>query len=80
MNVFFFLFSYLYSSLYRRTHPITLRIIEIIGGDPILYTMFMKMIRLVFEATPYPSLCSLRVDILMSFHDQDVKQVLYKYI
>ncbi|KAI9308217.1 cofactor of BRCA1-domain-containing protein [Cunninghamella echinulata] len=59
----------------RRTHPITLRIIEIIGGDPILYTMFMKMIRLVFEATPYPSLCSLRVDILMSFHDQDVKQI-----
>ncbi|ORZ25245.1 cofactor of BRCA1-domain-containing protein [Absidia repens] len=59
----------------RRSHPIMLRVMEIIGGDPTLYVMFMEMIRLVFEATPYPSLCSLRVDILMNFHDQDVSEI-----
>ncbi|KAI8344275.1 cofactor of BRCA1-domain-containing protein [Chlamydoabsidia padenii] len=59
----------------RRTHPIMLRVMEIIGGDPTLYVMFMEMIRLVFIATPYPSLCSLRVDILMNFHDRDISEI-----
>lgn len=48
---------------------------DTIGQDPQIYMMFMKMIRIVFEATPYPSLCSLRVDILMNFHDLDCEPV-----
>ena len=52
-----------------------MRIMEIIGGDAALYGMFTDLIRIVFKATPYPSLCSLRVDLLMNFHDQDVTQV-----
>ncbi|KAI9027163.1 cofactor of BRCA1-domain-containing protein [Phycomyces nitens] len=59
----------------RRSHPIVLKIMDIIGGDPKLYTMFMAMLRLVFEATPYPSLSSLRVDLLMNIHDQDIEEV-----
>ncbi|KAI7861575.1 cofactor of BRCA1-domain-containing protein [Spinellus fusiger] len=59
----------------RRSHPIIIKIMDIIGGDPKLYTMFMTMLRLVFEATPYPSLSSLRVDLLMNVHDQDIEEV-----
>lgn len=44
---------------------------DTIGEDPQIYIMLMQMIRIVFESTPYPSLCSLRVDILMNFHDLD---------
>jgi hypothetical protein len=61
--------------LNRRTHPIILKVMDIIGQDPQIYKMFMHMIRIVFEATPYPSLCSLRVDVLMNFHDLDVEDI-----
>ncbi|GAA5806260.1 cofactor of BRCA1-domain-containing protein [Helicostylum pulchrum] len=60
----------------RRTHPIVIKVMDTIGQDPQIYMMFMKMIRIVFEATPYPSLCSLRVDILMNFHDLDCEPIL----
>jgi hypothetical protein len=60
---------------YRRTHPIVLKVMDTIGEDPQIYMMFMQMIRIVFEATPYPSLCSLRVDVLMNFHDLDCEPV-----
>ncbi|ORX55586.1 hypothetical protein DM01DRAFT_1334977, partial [Hesseltinella vesiculosa] len=59
----------------RRQHPILIEIIELIGNDPVLYNMFVNMIRLVFRATPYPSLCSLRVDLLMHFHEKDVSAI-----
>lgn len=48
---------------------------DTIGEDKQIYKMFMQMIRIVFEATPYPSLCSLRVDVLMNFHDLDYTEV-----
>lgn len=48
---------------------------DTIGEDKQIYKMFMQMIRIVFEATPYPSLCSLRVDVLMNFHDLDCTEV-----
>jgi hypothetical protein len=48
---------------------------DMIGKDPQLYTMFIQMVRIVFETTPYPSLSSLRVDVLMKFHDLDVEEV-----
>ncbi|KAI8365513.1 cofactor of BRCA1-domain-containing protein [Blakeslea trispora] len=60
----------------RRTHPIVLRVMSTIGDDPQIYRMFIDMIRVVFEATPYSSLCSLRVDVLMNFHDMECLQVL----
>lgn len=59
----------------RRTHPIVLKVMDTISQDPEIYRMFMQMIRIVFEATPYPSLCSLRVDVLMNFHDLDCDPV-----
>lgn len=60
---------------YRRTHPIVLKVMDTISQDPEIYRMFIQMIRIVFEATPYPSLCSLRVDVLMNFHDLDCEPV-----
>ncbi|KAI8888564.1 hypothetical protein K501DRAFT_240060 [Backusella circina FSU 941] len=60
----------------RRSHPVVLRIMDTIGKDPQLYTMFIQMVRIVFETTPYPSLSSLRVDVLMNFHDLDVEKIL----
>jgi hypothetical protein len=59
----------------RRSHSIVLKIMDMIGKDPQLYTMFIQMVRIVFETTPYPSLSSLRVDVLMKFHDLDVEEV-----
>ncbi|CAO3614012.1 unnamed protein product [Mucor hiemalis] len=60
----------------RRTHPIVIKVMDTIGEDKQIYKMFMQMIRIVFEATPYPSLCSLRVDVLMNFHDLDSVEIL----
>lgn len=60
---------------FRRTHPIVIKVMDTIGEDKQIYKMFMQMIRIVFEATPYPSLCSLRVDVLMNFHDLDSVEV-----
>ncbi|KAK4511142.1 uncharacterized protein ATC70_012354 [Mucor velutinosus] len=60
----------------RRTHPIVLKVMDTISQDPEIYKMFMQMIRIVFAATPYPSLCSLRVDVLMNFHDLDCDPIL----
>ena len=60
---------------YRRSHPIVLKVMDTIGEDKQIYKMFMNMIRIVFEATPHPSLCSLRVDVLMNFHDLDSADV-----
>lgn len=48
---------------------------EVIGGDPQIYLMFMQMVRIVFETTPYPSLCSLRIDVLMNYHDLGYEKV-----
>jgi hypothetical protein len=64
----------------RRTHPIVLKVMDTIGDDPQIYMMFMQMIRIVFEATPHPSLCSLRVDILMNFHDLDCEPVSFVFL
>lgn len=50
---------------------------DTISQDPEIYRMFIQMIRIVFEATPYPSLCSLRVDVLMNFHDLDCEHVCF---
>ncbi|RCI03227.1 hypothetical protein CU098_008761 [Rhizopus stolonifer] len=60
----------------RRTHPIVHKVMSTIGKDPQIYRMFIDMIRVVFEATPYSSLCSLRVDVLMNFHDMESLQIL----
>ncbi|KAI7900306.1 cofactor of BRCA1-domain-containing protein [Cokeromyces recurvatus] len=59
----------------RRQHPIIEKVMAIINQDPQIYEMFIKMIRIVFEATPHPSLCSLRVDILMNFHENNCHQI-----
>ncbi|ORE04595.1 hypothetical protein BCV72DRAFT_12606 [Rhizopus microsporus var. microsporus] len=59
----------------RRTHPIVQKFMEVIDGDPDIYRMFIKMIRIVFETTPYPTLCSLRIDILMNYHDLGVEKI-----
>lgn len=42
---------------------------RVINQDTQIYAMFTRMIRLVFETTPYSSLCSLRVDICMNLHN-----------
>ncbi|CAO3681186.1 unnamed protein product [Rhizopus stolonifer] len=60
----------------RREHPIVQKFLETIDGDPQIYMMFMQMVRLVFETSPYPSLCSLRIDILMNYHDSDTDKIL----
>ncbi|KAG1456283.1 hypothetical protein G6F46_007688 [Rhizopus delemar] len=60
----------------RRTHPIVYKFMEVIGGDPQIYLMFMQMVRIVFETTPYPSLCSLRIDVLMNYHDLGYEKTL----
>ncbi|KAG2195363.1 hypothetical protein INT47_004471 [Mucor saturninus] len=60
----------------RRTHPIVLKVMDTIGEDPQIYMMFTQMIRIVFESTPHPSLCSLRVDVLMNFHDLGCEPIL----
>ncbi|KAI9472246.1 MAG: cofactor of BRCA1-domain-containing protein [Benjaminiella poitrasii] len=59
----------------RRQHPIVEKVMATINQDPQIYKMFIKMIRIVFEATPHPSLCSLRVDILMNFHEINCPQI-----
>ncbi|KAG0172363.1 Cofactor of BRCA1 [Apophysomyces sp. BC1034] len=59
----------------RRSHPLVFVVLDMIGDDPKLYTMFVEMLRLVFESTPYASLSSLRADVLMKFHDRDISEV-----
>ena len=44
---------------------------EIINGDPKLYSMVLDTIRIVFQSSPFPSLCSIRVDLLMNYHEKD---------
>lgn len=61
---------------YRRNHPHMQKMMQIINGDPKLYDMFIKTLKIVFESTPYPSLCSIRVDILMNYHDNDFSEVM----
>lgn len=51
------------------------KMMQIINGDPKLYDMFIKTLKIVFESTPYPSLCSIRVDLLMNYHDNDFSEV-----
>ena len=51
------------------------KMMQIINGDPKLYDMFIKTLMIVFQSTPYPSLCSIRVDILMNYHDNDFSEV-----
>lgn len=51
------------------------QMMQIINGDPKLYDMFIKTLKIVFESTPYPSLCSIRVDLLMNYHDNDFSEV-----
>jgi hypothetical protein len=53
---------------------------EVIGGDPQIYLMFMQMVRIVFETTPYPSLCSLRIDVLMNYHDLGYEKVMMVFV
>ncbi|KAI8986002.1 cofactor of BRCA1-domain-containing protein [Pilobolus umbonatus] len=60
----------------RRSHPIIIKIIEYIGNDPVIYSMFTRMLKIVFKATPHPSLCSLRVDVLLNFHTMDAVEIL----
>ncbi|CDH53519.1 negative elongation factor b [Lichtheimia corymbifera JMRC:FSU:9682] len=59
----------------RRNHPHMQKMMQIINGDPKLYNMFIKTLKIVFESTPYPSLCSIRVDILMNYHDNDFSEI-----
>ncbi|KAI9323386.1 cofactor of BRCA1-domain-containing protein [Dichotomocladium elegans] len=59
----------------RRNHPQMTRMMEMINGDPKLYLMFLETVQIVFRSTPYPSLCSIRVDILMNYHDRDISEV-----
>ncbi|KAI7851635.1 cofactor of BRCA1-domain-containing protein [Circinella umbellata] len=55
----------------RRSHPIVIKLMEIINGDPKLYFMVLETIRIVFQSSPFPSLCSIRVDLLMNYHEKD---------
>ncbi|KAI8979320.1 cofactor of BRCA1-domain-containing protein [Mycotypha africana] len=59
----------------RRSHSILRDIMKNINGDPEMYQMFVRLIRIVFRNTPYASLCSLRVDLLMNYHDQDADKI-----
>ncbi|KAI8147809.1 cofactor of BRCA1-domain-containing protein [Fennellomyces sp. T-0311] len=59
----------------RRNHPIVTKLMQIIDGDPKLYTMVLDTVRIVFQSSPFPSLCSIRVDLLMNYHERDVAQV-----
>ncbi|KAF7728910.1 Cofactor of BRCA1 [Apophysomyces ossiformis] len=59
----------------RRSHPLICTMLDMIGDDPKLYAMFVEMLRLVFESTPYASLSSLRVDAMMKFHDRDISEI-----
>lgn len=65
------------SNLHRssRQHPVVQQLIEIIGRDVKLYTMFTEMIRIVFLSTPHPILSTLKFDVLMRLHEDDVREV-----
>lgn len=58
-----------------RQHPVVQQLIEIIGRDVKLYTMFTEMIRIVFLSTPHPILSTLKFDVLMRLHEDDVREV-----
>ncbi|KAI9263158.1 cofactor of BRCA1-domain-containing protein [Phascolomyces articulosus] len=60
----------------RRTHPIVVKLMEIIDGDQKLYSMVLETIRIVFQSSPFPSLCSIRVDLLMNYHEKAKSAVL----
>ncbi|KAI9494828.1 cofactor of BRCA1-domain-containing protein [Zychaea mexicana] len=60
----------------RRLHPIVNKLMEIINGDPKLYSMVLNTIHIVFQSSPFPSLCSIRVDLLMNYHEKDNAAVL----
>ncbi|KAG2187642.1 hypothetical protein INT44_005332 [Umbelopsis vinacea] len=59
----------------RRQHPVVQQLIEIIGRDVKLYTMFTEMIRIVFLSTPHPILSTLKFDVLMRLHEDDVREI-----
>jgi hypothetical protein len=58
-----------------RQHPVVQQLIEIIGRDVKLYMMFTEMIRIVFQSTPHPILSTLKFDVLMRLHEDDVREV-----
>ncbi|KAL1925036.1 uncharacterized protein VTP21DRAFT_4690 [Calcarisporiella thermophila] len=60
---------------FRRNHPIVKTLCDILGPDHTLYDMFLEFLREVFESTPYPSISTLRLDLLMALHDADVAEI-----
>ncbi|GAB5593379.1 hypothetical protein Unana1_08279 [Umbelopsis nana] len=59
----------------RRQHPVVQQLIEIIGREVKLYQMFTEMIRIVFQSTPHPILSTLKFDVLMRLHEDDVREI-----
>jgi hypothetical protein len=67
--------AYLIFHTCRRQHPVVQQLIEIIGREVKLYQMFTEMIRIVFQSTPHPILSTLKFDVLMRLHEDDVREV-----
>ncbi|CAM0136287.1 hypothetical protein VKS41_006909 [Umbelopsis sp. WA50703] len=59
----------------RRQHHVVQQLIEIIGREAKLYRMFTEMIRIVFQSTPHPILSTLKFDVLMRLHEDDIREI-----
>lgn len=59
----------------RRQNPVIQELVQMIGFSIELYNLVLQFLRTLFLRTKQEHYCSLRAELLMAFHDADVKEV-----
>ncbi|XP_002167771.3 negative elongation factor B [Hydra vulgaris] len=59
----------------RRQKPIVKQLVEMIGTSIDLYNLVLQFLRTLFLRTKEENYCSLRSELLMAFHDADIKEI-----
>ena len=59
----------------RRQKPIVKQLVEMIGCSIDLYNLVLQFLRTLFLRTKEENYCSLRSELLMAFHDADIKEI-----
>lgn len=59
----------------RRQKPVVKELIDMIGGSIELYNLVLQFLRTLFLRTREEHYCSLRGELLMAFHDADIKEI-----
>jgi len=59
----------------RRQKPVVKELVDMIGGSIELYNLVLQFLRTLFLRTKEEHYCSLRGELLMAFHDADIKDI-----